>query len=97
MDSTEVEQLCERLRKLVERGPWKDPEGLREAMATVQALRTAAAAHLRGVLAAIEENFERLFETRRWHSDLESQRLSDSLTQDIREVETHWNRPGAPE
>ena len=96
MDSTRAKQLCEKLSKLVARGPWKDPAASDEALAIVYALKRAEAPHLVSRLAALEEGFTRWFSARRWHTDIEAQRLRDSLLQDIAVVQSHWDRPRTP-
>ena len=96
MDSTRAKQLCERLSKLVALGPWKDSTASDEALAIVYALKRAEVPHLLSRLSAIEEGFTRFFGARRWHTDIEAQRLRDSLTQDIAIVQSHWDQPGTP-
>ena len=96
METNEVRQLCEMLFGVLERGPWKDPEALGDAMSTVRTLRGAAPPHLCEKLAAIEEGFTRWFSTRRWHTDFEAQRLRHTLLQDITAVQNSWERPRDP-
>jgi hypothetical protein len=99
MDSNEADDLCEKLFKLVERGPGKDPNALREALASVRTLKRSAPPYASEKLAGIEEAFMRWFSAK-WRSDLdgdsEGQHLRHILISYITAIRRAWKQPPAP-
>jgi hypothetical protein len=95
MDSNEAGRLCERLSKLVDSGPGKDLEALREVVGIVTTLKRVAARYPRGKLTELEEEFTRWFTTRGWRTDIdaEGKQLRHSLISDITAVRNSWSHP----
>ena len=95
MDSNEAERLCEKLSKLVDSGPGKDPEALREVVGIVTTLKGAAARYPRGKLTELEGEFTRWFTARGWRTgvDVEGKQLRHSLISDINAVRNSWSHP----
>jgi hypothetical protein len=98
MDSIEAGQLCEKLLKLVELGPGKDPDGLREALGLVSRLKQAAAPYPHDKLTAIEKDLPQWFSVRRWRSDTDvtGWHLRQYLRSDINMVRRSWGMPQLP-
>ena len=65
MDSNEAGRLCEKLFKLVDSGPGKDPEALREVVGIVTTLKRAAARYPRGKLTELEAGIHPLVHRQR--------------------------------
>jgi hypothetical protein len=95
MDSNEAERLCEKLSKLVDSGPGKDPEALREVVGIMTTLKRTAARYPRGKLTELEEEFTRWFTAREWRTDIdaEGKQLRHSLISDITAVRNSWGHP----
>jgi hypothetical protein len=95
MDSNETERFCEQLLKLIDSGPGKDLDALREALGIVSTLQRAAARYPRGKLTELEEEFTRWFSSKRWRTNVddEGKQLRHSLISDITAVRNSWNHP----
>ena len=94
MESTEVNQHCEDLHKLVDSGPGNDPEALRGSLAIVAMLERTAPPNLRGRLVSLRGNLAPWFSARRWHTDadVDGRLLRGLLFEDIQVVRSHWRR-----
>jgi hypothetical protein len=92
MYETEARQQCKRLRNLINRGPGRDLNALRDALRIVDALWRAAGPFPRSRLTVIAEQLRRWFSVRKWRevSDPAGLNLRDSLVQDIEIVEKTW-------
>ena len=95
MDSNEAERLCEKLFKLVDSGPGKDLEALREVVGIVTTLKRVAARYPRGKLTELEDEFTRWFSSKRWRTNVddEGKQLRHSLISDITAVRNSWSHP----
>ena len=95
MDCNEAERLCEKLSKLVDSGPGKDPEALREVVGIVTTLKRAAARYPGGKLTELEEEFTRWFTAKGWRTDIDAdgKQLRHSLISDITAVRNSWSHP----
>jgi hypothetical protein len=95
MDSHEVGQLCEELRKLVDSGPGRNPEARRKALSIVATLKGAGPPHLRGGLVSMEGGFKHWFGSQERGIDNEWHTRS-GLLEDISVVQARWDRPAPP-
>jgi hypothetical protein len=95
MNPNEAERLCEKLSKLVDSGPGKDLEALREVVGIVTTLKRAAARYPRGKLTELEEEFTRWFTPKEWRTDIDAdgKQLRHSLISDITAVRNSWSHP----
>ena len=92
MDETEARQQCKGLRKLINRGPGRDPSALREALRIADTLIQASAPFPRSRLTAVSEQLHRWFSVRKWReiSDPDGLHVRDWLMEDITIVEKTW-------
>jgi len=98
MQRAEVKELCDQLQEVIAAGPGKNDLALQEAMGIVSMLQqTAPWNGPRDKLVTIRGWLAIWFSQRHWrqYGD-EGEICRQSLANDIRVVEAHWERKTAP-